>query len=139
MWSRAHHWITGWMIGLLYLIGIVYCGGGSSTTSSGAPKEGRIYLKNETDFILTVSYLNTERGTLQTVVQPGQQEEISQGVLLGDTKVKVHVISNKEPRGEPYKPEVDIEVTVDGNVIIQINQVGLYGNPAAWQYQILTE
>lgn len=139
MWSRAHHWIVRWMVGLLWLIGAVHCGGGDSTTSSGAPKDGRIYLKNETDFILTVSYLNAEQGTLETVVQPGQQEDVSQGVLPGDTKVKVHVISDREPRGEPYKPEVDIEVTVDGNVIIQINQVGLYGNPAAWQYQIFKE
>lgn len=139
MWRKDPLWIAAWTIGLFALIGIVHCGGGSSTTSSGAPKDGRIYLKNATNFILTVSYLNADRGTLETVVQPGQQEEISQGIIPGDTKVKVHVISNKEPRGEPYKPEVDIEVKMDGNVIIQINQVGLYGNPAAWQYQIFKE
>lgn len=49
------------------------------------------------------------------------------------------MISDREPRGAPINPEVDIEVTVGGNIIILVTQVGLYGNPGAWQWQLVTE
>ena len=116
------------------------CGGGSSTKgTSGALQEGRIYLKNQTEFILKVSTLSEDRGILETVVNAGEKKDISQAVIEGGTKVKVHVISDREPTGEPIEPEVDIEVTVGGNIIILVTQVGLYGNPGAWQWQLVTE
>ena len=129
-------------MGLLILIVLAGfgCGGSSSTKStSGELGDGRVYLKNQTEFTLTVSYLSEDRGILETVVNPGEKKDVSQAVLQGGTKVKVHVISDREPRGEPINPEVDIEVTVGGNIIILVTQVGLYGNPGAWQWQLVTE
>jgi len=117
------------------------CGGSTSTKStSGELGDGRVYLKNQTEFTLTVSYLSEDRGILETVVNPGENKDISQAVIKGGTKVKVHVIHVipfGEPRGE-RGTEVDIEVTVGGNIIILVTQVGLYGNPGAWQWQLVT-
>ena len=129
-------------MGLLILIvsAAFGCGGSSSTKStSGELGDGRIYLKNQTEFTLTASYLSEDQGILETVLKPGEKKDVSQAVLKGGTKVKVHVISDREPRGEPINPEVDIEVTVGGNIIILVTQVGLYGNPGAWQWQLVTE
>ena len=131
-------------MGLLILIVLAGfgCGGSSSTKStSGELGDGRVYLKNQTEFALTVSYLSEDRGILETVVNPGENKDISQAVIKAGTKVKVHVIDVISP-GEPRTErgtEVDIEVTVGGNIIIVVTQVGLYGNPGAWQWQLVTE
>jgi len=87
MWIRAHY-----RIGLLILIvsGAFGCGGSSPTKStSGVLRDGRIYLKNQTEFTLTVSYLSEDQGILEMVVNPGEKKDVSQTVLKGGTKVKV--------------------------------------------------
>ena len=61
-------------IGLLILIvsAAFGCGGSSSTKStSGELGDGRIYLKNQTEFTLTASYLSEVQGILERVMKPG--------------------------------------------------------------------
>lgn len=112
------------------------CGGGKSTSLK--PRgDGNIYLTNRSQFRITASYYNDELGKVETAVDPNKTEDVSKALLKAGTKVSVHVISDREYTGEPFKPERDIEITIDGSITIIINQVGRYGNPGAWQFDIV--
>ncbi|HID10576.1 MAG TPA: hypothetical protein EYP17_04665 [Candidatus Latescibacteria bacterium] len=122
------------------LVLVVGCGGKGGTMRPGVPEDGRIFLDNRTEFTITASYFGEEGGTVETVVEAHQKKEISRAPLKGGTEVKVHLKSTREAGGfGPQIPETDVEVTVDGNIVIVVYRVGIYGNPRAWEYYVITQ
>jgi len=102
------------------------CGGGSTKYT---PADGRIYLWNDTSSPLQVKYLNSELGEIETEVDPGQTEDVSQALLEGGTKVILEVTSSA------YIMQIlkRIEVSIDGNVTVRITKVE---SPNTIEYEI---
>jgi len=85
-------------------------------------------------------HFDEEMGTVETEVEAHQKKEISRDLLKGGTELKIHLKSTREAGGfGPQIPETDVEVTVDGNIVIVVYRVGVYGNPRAWEYQVITQ
>jgi len=129
----------------VYLLALIFalipgCGGKGGTMGPAVPEDGRIYLDNRTEFPVTASYFDEEVGIYETEVEPHQKKEISRDLIKGGTEVKVHLRSTEEAGGfGPQIPETDLTVKVDGNIVIIVYRVGVYGNPRAWEYQVITQ
>jgi len=114
--------IRGMILGAMFL-GVVDCGGDSSPTGKKtSKKEGRVFVKNEYSQIVDVFYVDETGTKIETAIDPGEQEEVTRGVLDGGTTIKLNV----DPRRN-CRSDVEVEVTVDGNRIVRVMNVGACG------------
>ncbi len=109
---------------LITLTVLIGCGGDSGPTKSRAEKDGRVYLRNDTNRIIDVRYFNEELGqTFETVVPAYvKQEDVSHAVIKGGTKVKFHL----EPRVSGSQ-EFEVDITIDDSRTIWIQKISRQG------------
>jgi len=111
---------------MICILSAFACGGSSSTGPSSSTGDGRIYLENASTNAgrykadIQVSYFNEILNEqVEMVVLPGEKKDISKVVLPKGTKVKLTL------RGKAYvyshQMDQEIEVTVDGDLIIRVN------------------
>ena len=121
-------------------IGLIACGGGSSTSTKAA-ESGRIYVLNATDIAFDVTYLIPDSfEEVEATVAPGENKEVSEEFAAG-TKVTVTLTSQEavgyegDPSGR-ITPTVDVEVTINGSMTIRI--IGLrFGGSQSIEYEII--
>ena len=121
-------------------IGVIACGGGSSTSTKAA-ESGRIYVLNATDIVFDVSYLIPDSfEKVEATVAPGENKEVSEEFAAG-TKVTVTLTSQEavgyegDPSGR-ITPSMDVEVTINGSMTIRI--IGLrFGGAKSIEYEII--
>jgi len=111
---------------LIVLFLFIGCGGddGPMKSNTGTKKDGRVYVRNDTNRIIGVRYYNEELGqTFETEVPAyAKQEDVSQAVIEGGTKVKFHI----EPRVSGSQ-EFEVEITIDDSRTIWIQKISRQG------------
>lgn len=91
-------------------------------------RDGRVFLLNQTSVPLRAQYFDQAEGAIERVIPVGERREVSADVLKGGTKVKLTV--EREGGGTRVQ---EIEVVVDGNVLIRVTGFGArYG----FEYEI---
>ena len=122
------------VVGLLAWIG---CGGDDGPTGKGgrSAEDGRIFLKNPTDYLFEVSYQDEELETIKTSVGKQETQEVTRGPLEGGTTVMLRVVLlNLRGTTNPTKM---VEVKVDGNLTVLITSVTpIPGNPPQFEYSV---
>jgi len=117
---------------LMMLVVFVGCGGDDGPTKvSGGNKDGRVYLRNDTDRTIKVSYLNKD-GQLITTEVAGNvvQADVSKVVLEGGSTVEFTVdpvTTGEDSGGRGASQKFEVDVKIDGNRTIWIQKISLQG------------
>jgi len=115
------------------------CGGGG--VGPRVAEDGRIYVRNSTDVAFDVRCVTEDLKEVETVVEPGEVEDVSREVLKAGTKVTITLTSQKavgyggDPTGR-IQPSVEVELTVNGNMAVWIKSIG-FGSAGAIEYEVI--
>lgn len=117
---------------LMMLVMFIGCGGDDGPTkTSGGDKDGRVYMRNDTDRTIEVSYLNEDGQVITTEVPPNAvNADVSQTVLDGGSNVKftvAPVTTGEDSGGRGGSQEFDVEVEIDGSRTIWVKKISLQG------------
>ena len=92
--------------------------GGSTSSKSSAPEDGRVFFFNNTDsgvFRITFTDPNTMQ-TLEIEILAGETKELSQDVISGGTQVTLTIFFRHGGLYTPTEPELSF--AVDGNTTV---------------------
>jgi len=114
-----------WMSTCAVVVLLVLGCGSSSSTKSDRAGDGRIYVNNQHESPIAVTYVDKETGVpVETDLAVGERKEVSGGVIEGGKQVTVNV---KGPVNRVISPnqtsEMDIEVRIDGDVTITVTDI----------------
>lgn len=102
------------IVGLLVMMAIG-CGSDDPTSKPRAAKDGRVYVRNESEHNVSLDVTITYEDRSRTLrVEPGKKEELSEDLLEGGTKVTLLMdalgsIAN-DPTTLKYEIDGDIEI-----------------------------
>lgn len=101
---------------LILVVLFTSCGGGGKSTDPKTSEDGRVFLRNELEQEVKVSYFNDNPavGLVEVTIPPGKTEEISKVLLKGGSEVTFDVAVQYAL--------AKIKVKIDGNKTIRVTK-----------------
>ena len=123
---------------ILLLIAVAFClaaCGTDSGTETRTMRDGRVFLRNDTDGVgpFVAEWFNAETKELVTTpVEANEMKDVCGVVIEGGTEVKLTVSVNDRA----YRASEEITITIDGNVTIRI--IGIFSNGTGhFEYELV--
>lgn len=115
---------------MLTVVGLlVSCGGSNPSAGNKPASDGRVYVTNETNAQLRVSYLDEELGEFAVDIEPHEvRKEVSARVLPANSEVTFRILG----RSFSGSPTADVKIKIDGDVLIRVTHLG-FGAPIEYE------
>lgn len=119
------------LLALLVGCAVLGCGGdkspmaagdpGASPDGSGQPESGRVFMENQTPYVVEVAFVDSftsrDPGIVRRLVGPGERREVSAAVLPADAEVEFD-LAFQIPSEEEYRIRRKARVRIDGETVV---------------------
>lgn len=108
---------------LVFTILLLGCGGSKSTTSS-SPKDGRLFVSNESTQKATVEYVDPDQGPVTVVVNPGETKGLLDKVYVAGTEFDL-VLTAPNPGDLNCFGTAKPKIRIDGNITVHVTKINI--------------